>query len=79
MKAEIIIYSTPACAPCESLKRILVSEDLEFQVKDLLVDEQAAELMEERGIRSVPVLSIDGELHFGEALALDRLPELLDL
>ena len=79
MAAEIIIYSTPACAPCETLKRILTSEHLKFQVKDLLVDEQAAQLMEQRGIRSVPVLSIDGELHYGEMLELNRLAELLDL
>lgn len=79
MPTELIIYSTPACAPCESLKRILASEGLRFQVKDLLVDEEAAKLMEQRGIRSVPVLSIDGELHFGEALELYRLAALLDL
>ena len=79
MPAELIIYSTPACAPCETLKRILASEGLRFQVKDLLVDEEAATMMEQRGIRSVPVLSIDGELHFGEALELHRLAALLDL
>ena len=79
MPAELIIYSTPACAPCETLKRILTSEGLRFQVKDLLLDEEAATMMEQRGIRSVPVLSIDGELHFGEALGLHRLAALLDL
>ena len=79
MAAEIIVYSTPACAPCESLKRILTSEGLPFQVKDLLVDEDAAQLMDQHGIRSVPVLSIDGELHYGEMLELNRLVELLDV
>jgi glutaredoxin-like protein NrdH len=79
LAAELIIYSTPACAPCESLKRILISEGLRFQVKDLLVDEEAATLMEQHGIRSVPVLSVDGELHYGEGLELHRLAALLDL
>ena len=79
MSAELIIYSTPACAPCETLKRILASEGLRFQVKDLLVDKEAATMMEQRGIRSVPVLSIDGDLHFGEGLELHRLAALLDL
>ena len=77
--AEIIVYSTPLCAPCEVLKRILATEGLPFEVKDLMVDEVAAELMDQHGIRTVPVLGINGELYSGDDLKPDRLVALLDL
>lgn len=78
MQPEIIIYTTPLCAPCELLKRILDSEGLIFEVQDLLVNEAAAALMEKQGIRTAPVLSIDGQLYSGEELNADRLVALLD-
>jgi glutaredoxin len=78
MQPKIIVYTTPLCAPCELLKRILVSERLVFEVQDLLVNEAAAALMEKQGIRTAPVLSIDGLLYSGEDLNPDRLVALLD-
>lgn len=78
MTQELIIYSTPHCVPCEGLKKILRAEGLEFEVKDILVDGEAAQVLEQRDIRSVPVLSIDGELHHGEALRMENLVGLLD-
>ena len=75
---EMIIYSTPLCAPCDVLKRILTTEGLSFEVKDLMVDEAAAELMDRNGIRTVPVLGINGALHHGDALRPEKLVALLD-
>ncbi|MFT4714246.1 MAG: glutaredoxin-like protein NrdH [Candidatus Azotimanducaceae bacterium] len=77
-QTEIIVYSTPLCAPCEVLKRILATEGLAFEVKDLMVDEAAAELMDQHGIRSVPVLGIGEALYYGDELRPERLVELLD-
>jgi glutaredoxin-like protein NrdH len=79
MALEIIVYTTPLCAPCEVLKRILTTEGLAFETKDLMVDEAAAELMEQRGIRSAPALGINGEIYSGDDLNPDRLVALLDL
>ena len=62
MNREIIVYSTPLCGPCERLKDHLRAVGVSFIVKDVLVDEQAAEFLESRNIRSTPVLSVDGEL-----------------
>jgi glutaredoxin-like protein NrdH len=76
---ELIVYTTPLCAPCEALKRILTMEGLAFEVKDLLVDETAAQLMERHGIRTAPALGIDGEIFAGEDLKPERLVALLDL
>jgi glutaredoxin len=79
MAAEIIVYTTPLCAPCEVLKRVLTTEGLAFEIKDLMVDEAAAELMEKHGIRSAPALGINGEIYSGDDLNPDRLVALLDL
>jgi glutaredoxin-like protein NrdH len=74
---EITVYTTPLCAPCESLKRALKARGVAFRIVDLLMDEEAAERLEEQGIRSAPALEIDGRLYAGPALAEDRLDALL--
>lgn len=78
MAREVIVYTTPLCAPCEMLKRILATEGVPFTVKDLMLDEAAAALMERHGIRSAPALGIDGEIYAGDDLRPDRLVALLD-
>jgi glutaredoxin len=62
---NVIVYSSPLCAPCERLKEYLRSRGVEFTVVDVMIDEAAAELLESRNIRSTPVLSVDGELVVG--------------
>lgn len=73
---KVIVYSTPLCAPCEALKRYLRSREVAFVVKDLMVDEDAAEFIEGRGIRSTPVLQVSDQLYFGSDLAPERLEKL---
>ena len=75
---EVIVYTTPLCAPCEALKRILNTEGIPFEVRDLMADEAAAELMARHGVRSAPALGIDGVIYSGEDLRPERLVELLD-
>ena len=79
MSRELIVYTTPLCAPCEALKRILATEGLAFEVKDLMVDAAAAALMERSGIRTTPALGIDGKIYAGDDLRPHRLVALLDL
>ena len=62
---NVIVYSSPLCAPCERLKEYLKSRGVAFTVIDVMMDEGAAELLESRNIRSTPVLSVDGELVVG--------------
>ena len=76
---KLVVYSSPLCAPCEMLKRLLASEGLDFEVRDVMVDEAAARLLEDRGIRTTPVLAIDDDLYAGDDLAPHRLVQLLDL
>ncbi len=77
MPQSVIVYSTPLCAPCEALKRALKARGISFRAVDLLIDEEAAERLEEQGIRSAPALEIGGRFYTGAALAEDRLDALL--
>ena len=76
---EIVVYSTPFCVPCEALKRFLTENGVPFVNKDLMMDEDAAELVESRNIRSSPVLGVGGELYAGRALERDNLIAVLGL
>ncbi len=75
----ITVYTTPLCAPCEALKRALKVRGIEFRTIDLLMDEEAAERLEEQGIRSAPALEVDGRIYAGAALSEDRLDAVLKL
>ena len=76
---EIIVYSTPFCVPCEALKRFLTEHGVPFVNKDLMMDEEAAELVESRKIRTSPVLGVGDELYAGKALERDNLIDVLGL
>jgi len=78
-EAEIIVYSTPLCMPCEALKRFLNENGVPFVNKDLMMDEAAAELIEGRNIRTSPVLGVGGELYAGKALERENLIDILGL
>lgn len=73
MAANVTVYSTPLCAPCERLKQYLKAHGVPFEARDLMMDEEAAEKIEDLGIRSSPVLEVDGRFYAGTQLT----PELL--
>jgi len=79
MTRKVIVYSTPLCAPCEALKRFLRSHEVAFVAKDLMMDEEAAEYIESKNIRSTPVLQIDDQLFWGKDLSPASLELLLAL
>jgi len=76
---EVIVYSTPFCSPCVALKQFLTEKGVSFINKDLMMDEEAADLMESRNIRSSPVLGVGNELFAGKALERDNLIDVLGL
>ncbi len=65
MPRNVVVYSTPLCAPCERLKAYLRGKGVAFTVRDVMVDEEAAMFLESRNIRSTPVLAIDDEIIVG--------------
>lgn len=77
MGREVIVYSTPLCAPCERLKAFLKERDVEFTVRDLMMDEAAADLMASHNIRAAPALQIGDEIISGKDLNPDRIAALL--
>ncbi len=76
---DVTVYTTPFCVPCDQLKRWLKEHDVAFKVRDLMMDEEAQDRLEEKGIRSTPALEVDGEIHAGDALSPDRVKALLGL
>ncbi|MEC7303835.1 MAG: glutaredoxin family protein [Pseudomonadota bacterium] len=76
---EVIVYTTPFCVPCEQLKHYLDSQGVPFTTRDLMMDEDAQDKIDDAGIRSTPILEVDGELYAGEALAPEKIRALLDL
>ncbi len=65
--------------PCEALKRFLTENGVPFVNKDLMMDEEAAELVESHNIRTSPVLGVGDELYAGKALERDNLIVVLGL
>ena len=79
MGLAVIVYSTPFCASCEQLKRYLTSRDIAFSIKDLMMDEDAAEFVEGQGIRTSPVLQVGKTLLHGNDLEPSHIDALLGL
>jgi len=78
MVQKVTVYSTPFCAPCDQLKRYLRESGVEFTVRDLLMDEDAADHLEALGIRGSPALEVDGNVYTGAQLAAESLSQILD-
>jgi glutaredoxin-like protein NrdH len=62
---EVVVYSTPMCIPCDQLKQHLAAHNVPFTLVDVLIDEDAADMLEDAGIYSSPAISIGGELFAG--------------
>lgn len=76
---EVVVYTSPMCAPCEALKKYLTEHGVPFRVRDLLMDEDAQDRLDEARIRSTPALEVDGKLYAGDALNPGAVKELLGL
>ena len=79
MATEIVLYVTPMCGPCEQVKSYLTALGVEFDVVDVMMDEEAGELLDSKGIRSAPALRVGEEIVAGAALVPDRIDALLGI
>ena len=77
--AKVTVFSTPLCAPGEQLKSYLQARGVEFTSKDLMMDEDAAEFIDSKNIRTSPVLQVDDTLLHGQELEPSRIDALLRL
>lgn len=62
---NVVVYSTPSCKWCVAVKKYLVSVDQPFTEVDLIVDTVARERLLSAGVKTVPVVDVDGELMVG--------------
>ncbi len=55
---ELTVFSSPLCGPCERMKMWLSERDYDFTVRDVMMDEEAGELLESQDIRTTPALQV---------------------
>jgi glutaredoxin len=79
MAKEIVLYTTPMCGPCEQVKAYLQALEVDFEVIDVMMDEEAAELLDMKGIRSAPALRVGDAFAAGAALVPEKIDEMLGI
>lgn len=79
MAAKVVLYTTPMCGPCEQVKQYLTALGVEFDVIDVMMDEDAADLLDSKGIRSAPALSVGDKFAAGAALVPEKIDEMLGI
>ncbi len=57
-QTDVVVFSTPLCGACDELKEYLRAKGVAFRVRDVLVDETAADELEQRNIWSTPALVV---------------------
>lgn len=62
---ELTVFSSPLCGPCERMKVWLTERDYSFIVRDVMMDEDAGELLESHDIRTTPALQVGDEFIVG--------------
>ena len=64
-ETPVTVYSTVFCPPCDQLKRHLGELGVSFTLKDPMMDEEAAEFLESRHLRTTPVMTVGDEVIVG--------------
>jgi glutaredoxin-like protein NrdH len=59
----ITVYTLPSCVQCDSTKRVLTKNGIEFNTVDLSTDETAMEMIKTLGYQAAPVV-IAGDDHW---------------
>ena len=77
MARKVVLYVTPMCGPCDQIKAYLSGRGVEFSVVDVMMDEDAADLLDSKGIRSAPALAVDDVIVAGSALTPDQIEKML--
>ena len=64
--SKVIVYTTPTCVYCVTLKNFLKENNVEFQEIDVSENQdEAKKMIEKSGQMGVPVIEIDGEIIVG--------------
>jgi len=79
MHGKVVLYTTPMCGPCEQVKHYLEALGVEFSVIDVMMDEDAADLLAGKGIRAAPALAVGDEIVAGPALSPEAIDRMLGI
>jgi len=64
--SKIIVYSTPTCPWCHTLKDFLKEKNIEFEEIDISKDqEKSKEMIDKSGQMGVPQIEINGKMIVG--------------
>ena len=74
----ITVYTLPACVQCETTKRYLEKQEIDFKVVDISTDADAAEFVRGLGYTQAPVIVVETEERAWSwsGFRLDKLQEL---
>ena len=70
----VTIYTLPSCPQCETTKRFLTRQGIDYKEVDLSEDAEATEMVKQLGYVSAPVI-VAGDLHWS-GFRLERLQQL---
>lgn len=75
MSKKVIVYGTPTCAHCVSVKKYLKDKGVDYTDINVAEDEQArSEMIEKTGRMAVPVVLVDEAVVVGfDKTKLDQL------
>lgn len=59
----VTVYTLPSCVQCESTKKLLTKNEIEFETVDLADDLEAMDMVRGLGHQSAPVV-IAGDKHW---------------
>ena len=59
----VTVYTLPACVQCDSTKRVLTRNLVEYQEVDLSQDEAAMQMVKDLGYNAAPVV-VAGDEHW---------------
>jgi len=63
---KIVVFSTPSCPYCDTLKEFLKENHIEFEEIDVSQDEKLKEeIIKKSGQMGVPIVEINGEMIAG--------------
>lgn len=62
---EIIVYSTPTCPDCRTLKLWLQDKNIAFEERDLSDPDIMAEAKSRTGVRVAPITLVGDEVFYG--------------
>ena len=76
--SKVIVYSTPTCPYCVTLKDFLKENNVEFDDIDVAADPaRADEMIKKSGQMGVPVIDINGTVVIG--FDKEKISELLNI